>query len=132
MTLQKIIGTGILGLALALPGCSTQVIERNYPVEDLVSNYNGWSIFYTDKLGEVKEERFSHYNGSSVKVIRDLSDNSERHAEVKEFRNKFSGDSYEVVIHIRKNDRISGGDDSSGGKNPRHYKRNSIDLEAKE
>ena len=132
MTLQKLIGAGLVSLALALPGCSTQVTNRTYPVEDLISNYNGWSIFYTDKAGEVKEERFSYYNGSSVKVIRDLSDNSERYAEVKESRNKFSGYSYDTVIHIRKNDRISGGDDSSGGKNPRHHKRNSIDLEAKE
>jgi hypothetical protein len=133
MTIQNMLKAGLVGLVLIMPGCSeTKVTTQKYPVEDLLSNYDGWSIFYTDKNGEVKENRLCKgygNGGNSIRVLRDLEDSQDRFAEVTDYNSGINGSHYNAIIHIRKSDRISGGDDSTGGKNPIHHRRNKMKLE---
>lgn len=105
--------------------------DFKYPVRDVILNYNGWSILYTDvNSKEIIEQRFNdHYSNTKIKVFEDLELNQERYAEVRNYKiTCWEGLKYDVIIHLRKNDRILSGDDSTGGKHPIHHKRSVLEM----
>lgn len=134
---RNILKLGLIGGLAAIVGCSEPEIKTvRYPVEDLLSNYNGWSIYFTDEnTKEIVEKRF--YNTGDgvcrVSVYRDLEDSQERYAYVltkhPEFLepNSDRNQSYDATIHIRKSDRIQGGFDCTGGKFPKYTKRGTFE-----
>lgn len=128
-TLLAIVTAG----ALAITGCSEAPIPANqkYNVERLISNYNGWSIQYTDsETKEIKEIRFKNDTFTSVKVFRDLKADEIPYAERSFYRDCPVHIKSETIIHVPENfDNIIGGDNLQGGKYPVHHRRNIVNMQ---
>lgn len=132
---------GLIGGLAAIVGCGASPEKTiRYPVEDVLANYDGWSVIYTDKnTNEVIEKRLYNGGRSSVKVYKDLNENQERYAEINfcdECLDPITNPrvKYSATIHLRKQDKIYGGFDSNGEKQAiRQYpRRQAVELGEKQ